>query len=261
MINRIFISMTLLLLIFNTVDAGWQKTVTKGGKTTVTGDSETMAKLEKDKKTGAAYRKEISRAPRRKSNDPIKVTFLSHLSEKERKEQKLDKIHAGLLKEFEGDPIIKVDRYYFKKGRNSISRDRSFTGLIQQANSSGKSADVYVLTSLGAEDAVGKNKKTGKLVATKALAYRAEIMSAYNSKVHKAKQRGTIFQNVKIVKDLANDINGTIKNKIGPDLPSPSAVAKINKKYRTASLREATGIEEGDDAKTILKKLFRPKKK
>ncbi len=260
MIIRIFISMTLLVLIYSTGDAGWTKTVTKGGKTTVTGDSESMDKMEKDEKTRAAYRNEISSAPRRQSRDPIKVTFLSHLSEKERKEQKLDKIHAGLLKEFEGDPIIKVARYDYKKERNSISRDRSFTGLIQQAKSRGKSADVYVLTSLGAENAVGRNKKNGKLVATKVLAYRAEIMSAYNSTVHKAKQKGTIFQNVKIVKDLSKDIKQTIKNKIGPDLPSPSAVAKINKKYRTASLREATGIEEGDDAKTILKKLFRTKK-
>ena len=260
MINRIFLSMTLLVLVCSTADAGWTKTVTKGGKTTVTGDSETMAKMEKDKKTGDSYQNEISRAPRRQSSEPIKVTFLSQLSEKERKEQKLEKIHAGLLKEFEGDPIIKVARYDYKKERNSRSRDRSLTGLIQQANSRGKSADVYVLTSLGAENAVGRNKKNGKLVATQVLAYRAEIMSAYNTAVHKAKQKGTIFQNVKIVKDLSRDIKRTIKNDIGPDLPSPSAVARINKKYRTASLREATGIEEGDDAKTILKKLFRPKK-
>jgi hypothetical protein len=258
---RVLLTITLLIIWFNPAEAAWKKTVTKGGETTVTGDPETMAQIEKDKKARAAYQKEISEAPRRNNNDPIKVIFLSHLSEKERKEQKLDKIHAGLLKEFEGDSVIITKRYNHIVDKYSVSRDRSLAGLIQQANKNGKSADVYVLTQLGTENALGKNKKTGKIVATKVLAYRAEIKSNYDSKVHKAKRKGTIFQNVQIVKDLAKDIRRIVKNKIGPELPSPSAVSEINKKYMTASIREQTGIEPGDDAKTILKKLFKPRKK
>lgn len=48
---------------------------------------------------------------------------------------------------------------------------------------------------------------------------------------------------------------------LGPRLPAPAAVAEINKKHMAGGLREQAGIEPGDDAKTVLKKLFKPKAK
>ncbi len=268
MANRVLLVITLLIIGFSPVEAGWKKTVTMGGKTTVTGDPETMAKLEKEKKTKAAYQKEISEAPRRNANDPIRVTFLSHLSEKERKKQNLDKIHAALLKEFEGDPIIKATKFYANDDRYYKSHVPSISVLIKEAKRKGKSADVYVLTQLGSEDAIGRNRKTGKFVATKALAYRAEITPFYESKVHEAKRFGTIFQSVQMVNGLAKDIKRIVKYEIGPQLPSPSAVSEINKKYRSATLSKQQrqfadkyGIKPGDDPKAVLRKLFKLKKK
>ncbi|TXH21798.1 MAG: hypothetical protein E6Q99_09540 [Elusimicrobia bacterium] len=48
---------------------------------------------------------------------------------------------------------------------------------------------------------------------------------------------------------------------LGPRLPAPAAVAEIDKKNTAGGLREQAGIEPGDDAKTVLKKLLKPKVK
>jgi len=242
-------------------EGAWKKTVTKGGKTTVTGDAQTMADLEREKKMKAAYQKAIGEAPRRKSTDPIHVVFVYPSSKKERKKQKMDGLHRGLLKEFKGDPLLKVISVDLPRGKRAMGSDYKLPALIRDANKKGKSGDVYVLAHIGTEDAVGKNRKSGKLYATKALVYKATLQSAYDSKKRKVKEKGTVFQNVEIVKNLAKKITKVIKKDMGPNLPSREAVAKITNEHMLKGVRAQTGINEGDDTKTILKKLFSPRKR
>jgi hypothetical protein len=256
---RVLMVLAFLLLSMSPAQAGWQKTVTKGGKTTVTGDPETMAKLEKENKSREAYDKEIAAAPRRQASDPIRVVFLSPLSGEERQKQNLEGLHQALINEFNGDPVIQIVKVDLPKRKHEMSRDESLNGLIQMANAKGKSGDVYVLDRVGAEDVYGIDKNTKKLATAKAFVYSAEMRSSFDPKVHTAKDMGSLFQNVQIVKNLAQKMSQVIKNDIGPTLPASAAVAEINKKYMNAGLKEQTGIEEGDDAKTVLKKLFKPR--
>jgi len=107
MMNRVFLTASVLLM--GVVLAG------AGNKTSATQDLETLDTPEDVKRVSAEYRDEIKKAPRRKSNDPIRVTVLSPLSKKERKKQKVQKIYKGLVKELESDPILDVTKFDYKK--------------------------------------------------------------------------------------------------------------------------------------------------
>lgn len=256
---KIILALAVLITAISPSEAAWKKTVTRGGKTTVTGDAETMARHEKDQKARAAYDKEIAAAPRRAAADPIRVVFVNPTDEKERKKQGLDKLHAALLAEFAGDPILKIQNVDLPAGKSAGSEATTLEGMIAAANQKGKSGDVYVYARVGSEDVYGISKTTKKLATAKALVYSAQMRPHHGTAVKDAKEMGSLFQNVQIVKNLAKKIGDTIKTEIGPTLPSSQAVAEINKKHMSASLREQTGIEEGDDAKTVLKKLFKPR--
>jgi hypothetical protein len=234
-------------------DAGWKKTVTKGGKTTVTGDAETMAQVERDEKAKAAYQKDIAQAPRRAPSDPIRVVLLNPIWEGKDRNENLERANKMLLDEFKGDPVLQVTMADIprKAGESGAAET-----LIREAGNKRKSGDVYLHTYLGTEAALGRTKD-GKVGVGNALVYKADVYSAYEPGSKQVKELGNLLQTAQMIKGVAKKSGDIIRNDIGPRLPSPAAVDDINKKH----LQTALGIQPGDDNKAVLMKLFKPKKK
>lgn len=245
----------LLLALAVSGQAGWKKTVTKGGKTTVTGDAETMAQVEQENKDKAAYQKEIAQAPRRAPTDPIRVTILNPVWEGKNRNENQERANKMLLDEFKNDAVLKVVMA-------DIPRKMGDRGdldlLVEEAGKKNKGGDVYIHTLLGTEAALGR-RADGKVAVGNAIVYKAEITSPYVAGAKQVKELGNLLQTTQMVKNVAAKSAELIKNDIGPRLPSPQAVEEINKKYMTSALQRQTGIQPGDDTKTMLKKLFKPK--
>lgn len=248
--------LVLAFLMLAPLHAGWKKTVTKGGKTTVTGDAETMAKHEQQQQARAAYQKEIAAAPRRSSGGPIRVTLLTPVWDGRNRNDNHERADQMLLNEFKNDPVLRVTLVTIPRntGRDKADDDT----LAAEANRRGKGGDVFVSTFLGTEAALGR-KGDGKLAVGKAIAYKASVFSPYATPPVEAKELGNLLQTTQMVKTLAKKIRSIILEDLGPRLPSPAAVAEINKKHLGDGLRNEAGIQPGDDPKTVLKKLFKPK--
>ena len=235
--------------------AAWKKTVTKGGKTTVTGDPETMAQVEKENQAKAAYQKDIAAAPRRAPTDPIRVTLLNPIWEGKERNENLERANKMLADELKADPLLQVTLADIPRKKG----DRSDTDiLIAEAANKRKAGDVYIHTALGTEAALGR-KADGKLAVGNAIAYKADVRSAYEPGVKDAKELGNILQTTQMVKALGKKLGDIIKNDIGPRLPSAKAVDEITKKHARSAFMQETGIEAGDDTKTMLKKMFKPR--
>jgi hypothetical protein len=243
----------LLVLASNPAHAGWTRTVSHNGKTTVTGDSESMAQKDKQEALRADVQKAIAEAPKRQANDPIRVVFL-HPKSGDNSIQNQDKLQAALLDEFKNDPILRV--FNADVPVESHTSAPSLDALRAYAGSHGKGGDVYVLARPGTEDVIGRNKSTGKLAQGKAFAYKAESVSAYEPTRYHDKELGSIFDNVQITKALAAKIKITIKEKIAPGLPSPTAVAEIQKKFVPSGSQEQSTNQLSEDKKEMLRKLF-----
>jgi len=259
MIKKYTLGFVLAFVILGASYSAWQKSVTVGGKTTVTGDPETMAQLEKDKKAQEEYQKEIDAAPRRKPADPIKLVFVNPTSEKERIDGNEEGMHKALLAEFKNDPLLVISNVDLPRGRNAMADDYKLIALINEAKKGGKGGDAFVLVQLGTEDAIGKDAK-GKLVGVKALAYKAQMSSGYNYKPQEAKELGTIFQTQEMVNKLAVKIKAAVKNDIGPTLPAPESVNQINGKYAADNKTGKEGVQK-IDATDLFKNLFKKKSK
>lgn len=238
--------------------AGWKKTVTKGGKTTVTGDAETMARHEKQEQARAAYQKDIAAAPRRGPTDPIAVTLLTPVWDGKNRNENHERANQMLLNEFKNDPVLRVTQVAIPRASGRDSGADS--DLAAEASRRGKGGAVFVSTFLGTEAALGR-KKDGKLAVGQAIVYKARVFSPYTADSKDAKELGNLLQTTQMVKKLAVEIRARILNDLGPRLPAPAAVAEIDKKNTAGGLREQAGIEPGDDAKTVLKKLLKPKVK
>src|SRR6185436_9738480 len=102
--------------------------------------------------------------------------FVNPTSEKQRKKQNLDKLHAALLDLVKKDTLLKVKNVDLPKGKNDSV---SLLSLMNEAKSQGKNGDVFVFSEVGAEDALAKNRATGKIVVAKAFVYKANISSGY----------------------------------------------------------------------------------
>jgi hypothetical protein len=225
--------MALSLALAGTADAAWKMKVTKGGQTTTTGDSETMEKHEQDEKAKAEHQKAIAAAPRRAATDPISVVIVAE----GKTDENLERANKMLADELKKDPLLKV----------SLAKARS-------------GGEVYVVPFLGTEAALGR-KANGKMAVGNAIVYKADVTSAYEPGARNAKELGNLMQTGQMVKSLAVNIAKIVKTEIGPKLPSAAAVAEINKKHMKSSVMSQTGIEAGDDAKTMMKKLFKPRNK
>jgi len=246
---------TLAVALLVPLHAEWKKTVTKGGKTTVTGDAETMARHENQERARAAYEKDIASAPRRGPTDPIAVTLLTPVWDGEYRNENHERANQMLLNEFKNDPVLRVTQVTIPRatGRDSGAD----TDLAAEASRRGKGGDVFVSTFLGTEAALGR-KKDGKRAVGQAIVYKARVFSPYAADGKEAKELGNLLQTTQMVKKLAVETRALIVNDLGPRLPAPAAVEEINKKHMTGGLGEQAGIEPGDDAKTVLKKLFKP---
>ena len=255
---RALIAMLILGFVAAPSHAGWKKTVTKGGKTTVTGDAETMARHEREKEARAAYDKEIAAAPRRAASDPIRVTLLNPVWNGKNKNDNHNRANKMLLDEFKNDPVLRVTMADIPRrtGKDQADVDT----LVAEAKNRKKAGEVYIVTTLGTEAALGRTKD-GKAAVGNAIVYKADVYSAYEAGSRNVKELGNILQTTQMVKNVAKRVGEIVRNDIGPRLPSAEAVAEINKKHMRSALAAETGIEPGDDAKTIMKKLFAPKKR
>lgn len=236
--------------------AEWKKTVTKGGKTTVTGDAKTMARVEKQKRARAAYEKDIAAAPRRAAGDPIRVTLLTPVWDGRDRNDNHERANQMLLSEFKNDPILRVTMVNIPR---RSGKDKSDDGaLAEEAALRGQGGDVFVATQWGTEAAIGR-QGNGKLAVGNAIAYKARVFSPFTPEAPDAKELGNLLQTTPMVKKLAGKIRAAILNDLGPRLPAPDAMAEINKKHFGAALSNEAGIAPGDDPKTVLKKLFKQK--
>lgn len=238
------------------LSAGWKKTVTKGGKTTVTGDAETMAQVERENQAKAAYQKDLAAAPRRAPTDPIRVTLLNPVWDGKDKNDNLNRANQMLAAEFKDDSVIRIAVADIP--RRSGKDQASVDVLVAEAVARRKAGDVYIHTMLGTEAALGR-KADGGVAVGNAIIYKAEVFSAYEPGARTAKELGNLFQTGQMVKNVAAKVGEIIKADLGPRLPSAKAVEEIHKKHTQSALEREAGIAPGDDAKTRLKKLFKPR--
>lgn len=249
---------TLAVTLLFPLHAEWKKTVTKGGKTIVTGDAKTMARIEKHQQARAAYEKDIAAAPRRAAGDPIRVTLLTPVWDGRDRNDNHERANQMLMNEFKDDPVLRVTMVNIPR---RSGRDRADdAALVEEASLRGKAGDVFVATQLGTEAALGR-KGNGKLAVGNAIAYKARVFSTFTPDSRDAKELGNLLQTTSMVKKLAGKIRAAVLNDLGPRLPAPAAVAEINKKHFGDGLRDEAEIAPGDDPKTVLKKLFKPKPK
>ena len=253
-----------LLFLFSAVSlvacAGGSWTVKKtglDGKTTVTGDPESLARHEAQQKAQADYASAIAAAPRRGATDPIEVVvFEPSVSEDLKKALNAQQANDAIVRELSAEPLFRVKTVGSVKdsfGRPPTSLD----GYIQAASERGTAGDVYVWPHLMLEDAIGKSG--GKLVAAKAFTLKAEVVSAYGTGKKEPSARGTVFQNVQVLKEGSQRVRSAILQDLGPGLPSREAVASIQKSQRDAqmqALQQQAGINPEDDSGTRLRKLL-----
>ena len=119
----------------------------------------------------------------------------------------------------------------------------SLDGYIQAASERGTAGDVYVWPHLMLEDAIGKSG--GKLVAAKAFTLKAEVVSAYGTGKKEPSARGTVFQNVQVLKEGCGRVRSAILQDLGPSCrrarPSRrSRRASVTRRCRRCSSRPAS---------------------
>lgn len=233
------------------------KTTGLDGKTTVKGDAESMAKHEAQQKAQDDYASAIAAAPRRAATDPIEVVvFEPSVSEDLKKALNAQQASDTIVRELSAEPLLRVKKLGSVKdgsGRPPTSLDDH----IQAARERGTAGDVYVWPHLMLEDAVGRSG--GKLVAAKAFTLKADVVSAYGTGKKEPSARGSVFQNVQVLKEGSQRVRSAILQDLGPGLPSREAVASIQQGQRDAQMQavqQQAGINPEDDAGTRLRKLL-----
>lgn len=230
------------------------KTTGMDGKTTVKGDADSIARHEAKQKAQEDYASAIAAAPRRGAMDPIDVVVLEpSVSEDLKKALNAQQASDTIVRELSAEPLFRVK----KVGSVKDSFGRPPTSVDAYIQAAGSAGDVYVWPHLMLEDAIGKSG--GKLVAAKAFTLKAEVVSAYGTGRKEPSARGTVFQNVQVLKEGSQRVRSAILQDLGPGLPSREAVAAIQKSQRDAQMQavqQQAGINPEDDAGTRLRKLL-----
>jgi hypothetical protein len=220
----------------------WKSTSTVGGKTTVTGDPETMKKEQARMEYQAAQMEKLRKASPRSAEEPIVVAlYRPEISEKMKSAIKADQLFQELRKRFEKDPIIKlVDQGQVDKAMSEADTKHGRKEKPQV------SADVSVFTFVGAEEVYGISQSTHKVASMAALVLTGEVDSHYLSEDNsKIVEKGNIFRNVEVTDKYAQKIKEYIKTKIF--IP--------NEEYK-----KAAQAEKKQAMMDALKSLFQPKK-
>jgi hypothetical protein len=222
------LSLALAASLAGCAGATWTSSTTGlDGKTKVRGDAESVARHEAQVQEQEAYAKAVAGAPRRAAMDPIEVVVLE-ATVAENLKGGLDAVKAQELfvRELSSEPLFRVKPVRGLQDRSG-QPPRSIDDAAKAAGARGVRGDVYVWPHLLLEDAVGLAK--GKIVAAKAFTLKTEVASAYGTGTRQPSTRGSVLQNVKVLKDGAQQARSVILKELGPGLPSSEAIAAIDR--------------------------------
>jgi hypothetical protein len=220
----------------------WTSTTTSGGKTTVTGDPESMKKIQAKQEYEAAQMEKLRKAGPRLATDPIVVAlFRPEISEKMKGAIKEDIFFKELRKRFEKDPIIRL----VDQGQVDEAQKQAASKFGQKEKPL-VSADVSVFTFAGAEEVYGISKTTNKVASMAALVLTGEVDSHYLPEdSSKVVEKGNLFRNLEVTDKYVQKVIAHIKTKIF--IP--------NEEYK-----KAAQAEKKQAVMDALKGLFKPKK-
>ncbi len=210
--------------------------VVNGKKVTTWTSPEEAKRMEekeaKKEEQRAANLKEINKAEKRKSNEPIIVALFETDVAENLKTNTKGRLFPQLRKEFEKDAIIRlVDQKIVNNAAKQTKRKRR--GRLGSTARPKVAADISVFTTASVKEVVGRSKSTGKLGKMAALVYTATISSHYFADdTYTVKETGNIFNNVKVTRKFANKIKVIIKNKIGPNIPGAAYKQKRKAKQK-----------------------------
>jgi hypothetical protein len=208
------------------------KTTGADGRTTVRGDAQSVARHEAQENEKEAYARALAAAPRRGPMDPIEVVVLEATLADSLKGIDAAQAQVLFVKELEGEPLFRVK--VAKGAKDAFGRPPgTIEGQVAAAAERGVTGDVYVWPHLLLEDAVGLSGK-GKLVAAKAFTLKTEIVSGYGTGAAAPSRRGSVFQNVQVLRDGAKECRKVILTTLGPGLPSRAAVADLQRERMSA---------------------------
>ncbi len=228
------------------------------GKTVVTSsDPAEQARIDAEAREQEDYDKAVAEAPRRSPQAPIEVAvFESTVAESLARSLDRKQLDASLLAELSADPLLRIVRVTMLPSHatrdGATDEDR-----IAAAQAQGLTPDVWLLPRVFIEDAVGTSG--GKLVSMQAFALRGRVRSTYGTGAAEPKARGTILQNVQVVKNAASAIRTAVVSELGPNLPDRQSVAGLTKarqQKKMDALEERAGIKPEDDTNTRLRKLL-----
>ncbi|WP_123784042.1 hypothetical protein [Corallococcus macrosporus] len=228
------------------------------GKTVVTSsDPAEQARIDAEAREQEDYEKAIAEAPRRSPQAPIEVAvFEASVAESLARSLDRKQLNDSLVAELSADPLLRVVRVTGLPSSATRS-GASDADRIAAAQAKGLSPDVWILPQVFLEDAVGTSG--GKLVSMQAFTLRGNVRSAYGTGAAEPKERGTIFQNVQVVKSAAAAIRSAVVSQLGPNLPDREAVAGLTKarqQKKLDAIKEQAGIKPEDDTNTRLRKLL-----
>ncbi|NVJ02015.1 hypothetical protein HV824_28380 [Myxococcus sp. AM009] len=146
--------------------------------------------------------------------------------------------------------VTKVSSHATRDGATDDDR-------IAAARAKGLAPDVWVPPHVFLEDAVGTSG--GKLVSMQAFVLRGHVRSADGTGASDPKARGTILQNVQVVKSAASAIRTAVVSELGPNMLAREAVAELTKarqQKKMDAVMEQAGIKPEDDTNTRLRKLL-----
>lgn len=166
-----------------------------------------------------AYRK----AEKRKPTDPITVAlYEATISADLEKAIKKDRLQEQIRQHFQNDPLIRI------VDQKAVGASMATRSLLNPDSAPTVNADVVVTPHVMTKDQVGINRASGKVGMTKALVFKATVASTYLPEDrHEVEKMGHVLQNVQTTKEFAEAIKHAIKEKIGPNIPSKAALAKI----------------------------------
>lgn len=228
-----------------------------GKKVVTSSDPAQQARIDAEAREQEDYEKAVAEAPRRSPQAPIEVAvFETTVAESLAKSIDRKQLDASLLAELSADPLLRIVRV--TKLPSHATRDGATDDdRIAAAQAKGIAPDVWVLPHVFLEDAVGTSG--GKLVSMQAFALQGRMRSAYGTGASAPKERGTILQNVQVVKNAASAIRNSVVRELGPNLPAREAVAELTKarqQKKMDAVKDAAGINPEDDTNTRLRKLL-----
>ena len=219
----------------------WKSTTTVDGKTTVTGDEETMKKENAKQNYEADNIEKIKKAEKRKPTDPITVAlYRPTVAENLKGSLDAAKMFEMISKEFANDPVIRLVDQKTADAAQKQADDSNKHTINKQLPKVG--ADVSVFTNVMASEEVGVSK-TGKLGKMVAIKFKANIVSHYLPEDrYDAEEAGNIFNNVQVVKAYAKKVCDIIKNK--PHIPGQA-------------YKQQSGDEKKKQFENVFKNLFK----